>query len=304
VELRHLRAFLAVAEELSFTRAARALHVTQSTVSKVIRELEGALDVELLERTTREVRLTPAGEALLERAGGVLHGVAGALEATRAVGRGATGRVRVGFSPAIGLLDREDAVRALRPQGSEVSVALEEVRPGRVGPLLRRHEIDLVLTRTGGTDDPAVQRAELRPTPMALAVPANHRLAARRSAGLAEIDGERLLVASAPGTRYTDFLLGRLGDAGASVHPVEARVTGGSAILTQLIEEGAVSLVPAGTAAPGGVRCVPVRDLAAPLWVLWPAGIASSAVDRLRIRLAKPPSAARAAHRPALRLAR
>ena len=64
-ELRHLRVFAAVAEQLSFTRAAELLHMTQQTVSRTVSELERELGVTLLERTTREVRLTPAGDALL-----------------------------------------------------------------------------------------------------------------------------------------------------------------------------------------------------------------------------------------------
>jgi DNA-binding transcriptional LysR family regulator len=66
-ELRQLRAFVAVAQELNFTRAAERLHLGQQAVSKSVRQLERELGVTLLERTTREVRLTPAGAALLAR---------------------------------------------------------------------------------------------------------------------------------------------------------------------------------------------------------------------------------------------
>jgi DNA-binding transcriptional LysR family regulator len=201
--------------------------------------------------------------------------------------------VRVGFSPAVGPVDREDVVRALRPPGAKVSVALVEIRPGQLQPMLRRRDIDLALVRTPGARDAALERAELRPTPMLLAVSAAHPLSPRYSAGLKEVDGERLLVASPPGTPYTDLLLERLRRAGATVLPVEASVIGGSAILTQLLEEDAVALVPAGTASPSGVRCVPVRDFAAPLWLMWPAHAPSAAAGRVIRRLAQPHAADR-----------
>jgi DNA-binding transcriptional LysR family regulator len=286
IELRHLRTFVAVAEELSFTRASQSLRVSQSTVSKVVRELEAELGAELLERTTHEVRLTPAGAALLDGAGDALRAVTDAVAEAKAVAQGASGHVRVGFSPAVGPMDREDVVRALRPRGSTVSVALLEIRPGHLRPMLRRRELNIALGRAAAVRDPALERAELRPTPMLLAVSAAHPLSGRRSVALREVDGERLLVASAPGTPYTDLLLERARRAGAAVWPVESQVTGGAALLTQLLEEDAVSFVPAGTTPPSGVRCVPIRDLATPLWLMWPAGNASPAVDRLWRRLA------------------
>src|ERR671914_584475 len=81
VEIRHLRSFVAVAEERNFTRAAERLHLAQPALSAQIRQLEQRMGVQLLERTTRKVDLTPAGEALLEGARTLLDGVeAGAQE--------------------------------------------------------------------------------------------------------------------------------------------------------------------------------------------------------------------------------
>ena len=86
-ELRHLRYFVAVAQELSFSRAAERLHMAQSPLSAAIRQLETELGVPLFERTTRTVRLTPAGERLLERGLPALSAVDGAFaEASRAGG--------------------------------------------------------------------------------------------------------------------------------------------------------------------------------------------------------------------------
>jgi DNA-binding transcriptional LysR family regulator len=281
-EVRHLRTFVAVAEELSFTRAAKTLRIRQSTASKIVRELERELDVELFERTTHEVRLTPAGAALLDGAGRALRSMTSALDATLAVGRGVRGTVCVGYSPLIGPQDRADAIRVLRPSGSELSLVLQEIRPEQVTATLRRHEVDLALTRGAGIADAGLDRAPLRPSAMHLAVPDGHALHGRASAGLRDLDGQRLLVWSPAGTPYTDLVADRVRRAGAEVELLEAGVTGGAVLLTQqLLDEHAVALVPAATPAPAGVRCVPVRDFAAPLWLLWPAGRPSAAVHRL-----------------------
>ncbi len=95
--LRQLRVFLAVAEQLSFTRAADTLQLQQQTVSKTIRQLEDELGVELFERTTREVRLTAAGEALVASGRPVLAAADAAFDRARRVGTGSLGRIRVGW---------------------------------------------------------------------------------------------------------------------------------------------------------------------------------------------------------------
>src|SRR5262247_559783 len=85
LELRHLRAFVAVADELSFSRAAQRLFITQPALSRQIRGLERLVGCDLLRRSTHQVELTLAGEALLDRARALLHGVDDAVSATRAV---------------------------------------------------------------------------------------------------------------------------------------------------------------------------------------------------------------------------
>ena len=179
-ELRHLRVFVAVAEQLSFTRAAERLHLTQQSVSRTVSELERELGVTLLERTTREVRLTPAGVSLLRDGVEAVRAADAAFVRAREIGTGALGRVRVGLSPAIGPLDRDEIVRALRPPGSDVSVALHEVRPADLRPLLRSHELDVALTRVSGVDDDTLHSAPLRPTPMVLCMSARARAGERR----------------------------------------------------------------------------------------------------------------------------
>ena len=284
-ELRQLRAFVAVAEELNFTRAAQRLHLGQQAVSKSVGQLERELGVALLERTTREVRLTPAGATLLDAGREALAAADAAFAAARAVGRGLAGTVRVGVSPAIGPRVRAEVVRVLRDGAADVSVAFHEVRPGDVAQLLRDRAVDVVLARTDpGT--PEVDSAALRPTPAELVVPAGHRLAGLPAARLADLDGEQLITWSAPGTPYTDLLVGRVRAAGAEVRPIRSPVTGGGEP-PDLTETGAVAIMPAGW--PPGPRNarVPLADgVWLPLLLLWAAGLPSPAVHRLRAGLA------------------
>ena len=102
IELRQMRYFLAVAEELNFTRAAERLHLAQQALSASIRRLEAQLGVELFVRTTRKVELTAAGEALVDGARAVVAATADAVEQVHQVAEGRSGRITIGFSTAAG----------------------------------------------------------------------------------------------------------------------------------------------------------------------------------------------------------
>ena len=280
-ELRQLRAFVAVAEELNFTRAAERLHLAQQAVSKSVRQLERELGVELLERTTREVRLTPAGTALLDSGRPVLVAAEAAFERARSIGRGLSGSVRVGITPAVGAQVRDEVTRVLLDGAPDLLVSFHEVRPGEVARRLRDHAVDLVLARTE-RDARGVESAALPPSPVELHVPRGHRLAGAEAVSLAQLDGERLLTWSAPGTPYTDMLVDRLVAAGASVEPVQARVLGGGRP-HDLAATGAVALAPAGwPTGEDNVRLAVEDAISLPLLVLWPAGLSSPAAQRLR----------------------
>ena len=121
-ELRELRYFVAVAEELHFTRAAQRLHIAQQALSTAIRQLEARLGVSLFERTSRQVHLTGAGQALFPKAQLALAAAAEAAAAARDAGRGVTGRLVVGVSrsaTAFGFA----ALRAMQEQAPGVQVS-------------------------------------------------------------------------------------------------------------------------------------------------------------------------------------
>src|ERR1700761_1668074 len=103
MELRHLRYFVAVAEELHFTRAAERLHIAQPPLSQQIRALEDELGVRLFERTRRSVALTDAGHALLERARALLSSAQALPAELQRIARGEVGQLRIGFSSTLPL---------------------------------------------------------------------------------------------------------------------------------------------------------------------------------------------------------
>ncbi len=114
IELRHLRAFVAVAEELNFGRAAARLYLSQPALSRQIRGLERLVGCDLLRRSTHQVELTLAGDALLDRARELLHGVDDAVSATRAVGGELAGRLARIWEPVNDLTSAGADLQELR----------------------------------------------------------------------------------------------------------------------------------------------------------------------------------------------
>ena len=127
LELRDLRYFLAVAEELNFTRAAERLHLAQQALSSAIRNLEADLGVQLFTRSTRHVALTAAGEALVSGARHVLESAAEALDEVKRVGSGQSGRLIIGFSTAAGSVPKvRDIIRRFSQAAPDVDLRLVE----------------------------------------------------------------------------------------------------------------------------------------------------------------------------------
>jgi hypothetical protein len=109
-------------------------------------------------------------------------------------------------TPAVGPAAAEEIACVLRDGASDLSVAFRDVRPDEITSLLRDRAVDLVLARTA-RDARDLESASLRPSPVALLVPAGHRLARTPTVRLADLDGERLLTWSARGTPFTDLLI-------------------------------------------------------------------------------------------------
>ena len=184
MELRHLRYFIAVAEEKHVTRAAERLGMQQPPLSQQIRALERELDVQLFHRKPRGVELTDAGAALLIDARAILSHINHAFAATRRTARGEQGRISVGFTssaPFHPFVPR--IVRAYREAYPLVSLTLEESGTAELIDDLRDERIDAAFVRTAISKHEGLIVAPLLEEAMVLALPHAHGLARRTKSG-------------------------------------------------------------------------------------------------------------------------
>lgn len=189
MELRHLRYFVAVAEELSFRRAAERLFMAQPPLSQQIRQLETEIGTPLFDRTAKRVTLTPAGQAFLEDAKAVLARVDSAVARAARIGRGDEGRLRVGFASSTAFDVLPIVVRRFRERYPEVTLELTELLGQEQAEALRARRIDVGLSVQ---PEPAegLRIEELAWVPVVVALPATHPLASRRGVALTELAHE------------------------------------------------------------------------------------------------------------------
>jgi DNA-binding transcriptional LysR family regulator len=183
MELRHLRYFIAVAEEGHVTRAAERLGMQQPPLSQQIRALERELDVVLFRRRPRGVELTDAGRALLEDARAILAHIDHAFASTRRTARGEQGRIAVGFTsstPFHPFVPR--VIRAFREAFPLISLTLEEGGTTELIEDLRNERVDAAFIRTPVADPMGLTVNPLLEEAMVVALPGVHPLA-RRDAG-------------------------------------------------------------------------------------------------------------------------
>ncbi|MGE4293073.1 MAG: LysR family transcriptional regulator [Desulfovibrio sp.] len=226
MELRQLRYFQAVAEELHFGRAADRVHIAQPPLSQQIKRLEEELGVELLRRSSRKVELTPEGARFLESAREILERVEGAVHAVRAMARGEAGRLRVGFvGPASDSLFPE-AVRDYRAENPGVQLVLLEMGTTDQLEALRRGEIDLGVIRLFHQNLRGFQHEPFAREPYVLALPESHPLTALDEIPLASLEGVPLILFP---RRFQpalyDTIMARLRQAGVTPYVVQRAIT-------------------------------------------------------------------------------
>jgi DNA-binding transcriptional LysR family regulator len=190
VELRHLRYFIAVAEERHFGRAAERLHIAQPPLSQQIRRFEEVIGEPLLFRTTRSVQLAPAGEVLLERGREILAAVDSAVEDARRAARGEYGRLAIGFtgSCTYAMLPALAAALGKELPGVVLDLRGEMLTPAQVARLVDG-TLDLGLLRPPVTER-AISLEVLRSEPLLAVLPESHPLASSEAIPLELLEGE------------------------------------------------------------------------------------------------------------------
>ncbi|OZI38500.1 LysR family transcriptional regulator [Bordetella genomosp. 10] len=196
MDLRQLRQLVTIAELGSYRRAAEVLHIAQPALSVSIQKLEHLVGVQLLERGTRGVTLTPAGQALVTDARRALYHADQARQAARRVGLGEWGTLRLGFvgSATYTLLPR--LLPAFRAACPEVDLELREDSTVGLLALLRSGEIDAALVRGPTAEDPLLSSWVLERDDLILAAPRGHPLARGESVPLCAARGETFVVYS------------------------------------------------------------------------------------------------------------
>jgi DNA-binding transcriptional LysR family regulator len=201
MDLRHLRYFIAVAEEGHITRAAERLGIQQPPLSQQIRSMERELDVQLFRRKPRGVELTEAGRALLEDTRAILARVDMAVATARRTARGEQGRIAVGFTssapfhPFVGRV-----IRTFRRDHPRVALTLEEDNGGALLEALRTQKIDAAFIRSQRAVAQELVREPMVEERMVVALPTAHPLARAKGGGkdrglpLRELAGETFIV--------------------------------------------------------------------------------------------------------------
>jgi DNA-binding transcriptional LysR family regulator len=195
MELRHFRYFLAVAEELNFTRAAARVGIGQPPLSQQIRSLEEELGAPLFNRLPHGVELTAVGRAFVPEVRAALEQAARAARTARRAGRGETGRLRVGFTGSAAFRPEVPAaIRDFRRAFPEVELFLEEAPTTPLLNWLLAGEVDAAFVRSSPAEFPRVKMMDLGDEAMLVVLPAAHRLARAKTVQVATLAGEPLIL--------------------------------------------------------------------------------------------------------------
>jgi len=193
IEVRHLRYFIAVAEELHFGRAAARLHIAQPPLSQQIRRLEEMLGHALFLRTSREVQLTAAGEELLERARHTLRKMAADVSAVRKIGRGEAGALTVGFIGSGMLTALPKMLGRYRRQYPQVDLQLRELYTEGLIDSLLNGTVDVGFLRDGGNVE-GLRVEVLLAEPFVVVLPRKHPLAEQKTVAVKSLQHESFVL--------------------------------------------------------------------------------------------------------------
>lgn len=262
LDARLLHAFIAVAEERHFGRAAKRLHLSQPPVSQRVRQLEENLGTPLFIRSTRQVSLTPAGAELYRRAIQLTQQAAAAEAAIKRLGEGAQGDLRIGFTRTVASRLLPRLLAHYREHKPDVTLHLHEDWSAQLVQLLLSEKLDLtLLRRSEANNHPDIRFILVDSEPFWLAMPKGHRLARRRKVHPSELSGETLVGYSASTALYFHEALKAI----LAHYGVVAHIQHTSAVPTVLALVAAgmgVTLVPKSAAGlrPADTVAIPLDD--------------------------------------------
>ena len=252
MELRHLRYFVAVAEEQNVTRAAARLHVSQPPLSRQIRDLEDELGVPLFARSAKSVRLTEAGRVFLDEARAVLRRADEAVGTVRAIANGSGGKIHVGYAPSLTVEILPAALREFERTTPGARVSLHDLSTEEMLARLRDGRLHIALMiRPQSRALSGLRFTEIRRYALCVAMPAAHPFARGLRPTLARIFSERLIA-------YTRADYPEYHETLASLAPTPPRIAeehDSSTSLIAAIEAGrGIALVPETFACFSGAR--------------------------------------------------
>lgn len=195
IELRHLQYFVAVAEELSFARAAERLHISQPPLTRQIKKLEDEIGVQLFDRTTRGVQLTDAGQVYLEEARNILSQVQKGVGVAQRASRGEIGQLVVGFeaSSAYDVLPR--SLNIFKDRFPNVDISLKEMRTDDQAQALSEYRIGVGFILPPLQDQTLACETILR-EPLVVAINSSHPLATQKEVHIKDLASEAFVLSS------------------------------------------------------------------------------------------------------------
>ncbi len=284
MELNHLRNFIAVAEELSFRRAAERLHISQPPLSVQISQLEHELGSRLLDRSPgSKTRLTSAGAVFLEEARKILVSLDAAAERTRRAARGECGRLSIGLTSSMALGVVPALVRDFSHANPEVEIRLAELTTAQQEKALLARTLDLAFCYPP-LETPGFSTQSVCDEGMVLAIPESHPLARKRSIKLTSLRGEAVLTFPrhlSPG--FYDLMIAAFSRASVSPRIAE-EATQLQTIIALVCAGLGVAVVPDSLSTPArpGVEYRPIIDSMPVVRTLlvWRSGETLAAADR------------------------
>jgi DNA-binding transcriptional LysR family regulator len=245
MELRHLRYFIAVAEEENISRAALKLHVSQPGISRQIHDLEDEIGFQLFERSAKSLRLTDAGKVFLTEAKAVLQHAEDAVKKARAASSRARGEIHVGYAPSLTVQILPPTLRGFQGKFPNVRVALHDLSTEEMLAQLHNGKLQVALmVRPGRQTLSGLEFQELARYPLRVALAPKHPLAKLKAISLAQIAAEPIIAYSRADYPEYHAMLAKIFAPVGRVPRIAEEHDGVSGIVLAVESGGGFALVP------------------------------------------------------------